>query len=98
VHEGLLPHSAALDIVDVVDLVRHHAAEIVELHVVHRLILLRRLCGGSRRGGALGGGDGGGGFGGGGLGGGGGGGVGGGDGRLDELVAQDLIRVRGRVI
>ena len=84
--------SAARYVVDVVDLVGHHAAEIVELHVMHGLILLRRLCGGGRRGGALGGGDGGGG-----LGGGGGGGVGGGDGRLDKLVAQDLVRVRDSV-
>ena len=93
--------SAARYVVDVVDLVGHHAAEIVELHVMHGLILLRRLCGGGRRGGALGGGDSGGGFGGGGggggLGGGGGGGVGGGDGRLDKLVAQDLVRVRDSV-
>jgi len=38
VHERLFPHGAALDVVDVVDLVGDHAAEIIELHVVHGLV------------------------------------------------------------
>eukprot|EP00962_Isochrysis_galbana_P030907 scaffold10056_cov93-Isochrysis_galbana.AAC.5 len=48
-HQRLLPHGAPLGIVDVVDLVRHHHAEIVQIHISEQGARSRGLGGGRRR-------------------------------------------------
>ena len=49
VHQCLLPHRAALDIVDVVDLVGDHRAEVEQIGVAHLGLRRRLKRGGGRR-------------------------------------------------